>query len=125
MRSKKKLELEKYWRNAVEDWRGSSLNMKQFAEERNLAYKRFCFWRQRFDEQSKPSKVLKCNAKPVLETAAQFAPVCVVGNQNESVKSVNTSSMLEIVLLCGRTVRFNNRCQPEYLSSVVSVLEGC
>ena len=120
MRSKKKSELEKYWRKVVEDWRGSSLTIKQFAEERNLAYKQLCFWRQRFDG----GKTLNNKSKPVLETA-DFAPVCIVDDQNEPVKPVNTLSMLEIVLLCGRTVRFNTRCQPEYLSSLVSALEGC
>ena len=121
MRSKKKSDLEKYWRKVVEEWRGSRLSIKQFADERNLAYKRLCFWRQRFDG----GKPLIGKSKPALETVTDFAPVCVVDNQNETVKPTNTLSMLEIVLLCGRTVRFNNRCQPEYLSSIVSVLEGC
>jgi len=121
MRSKKKLEVEKYWRNAVESWRLSGLSIKKFAEEKNLAYKQLCFWRQRLDG----GKTLKEKSKPVLETVANFAPVCVVDNQNEPVSSANTLSMLEIVLLCGRTIRFNSRCQPEYLSSVVSKLEVC
>jgi hypothetical protein len=121
MRSKKKTELEKYWRKIVEDWRDSGLTIRQFAEERNLAYKRLCFWRQKFDG----GKTLIGRSNSVLETVADFAPVCVIDNQNEPAKSVNTLSMLEIVLLCGRTLRFNNRCQPEYLSSVVSALEGC
>ncbi len=121
MRSKKKSELEKYWRKVVEDWRNSGLTLRQFAKERNLAYKRLCFWRQRFDG----GKPLIGKSKPALETVTDFAPVCVVDNQNKTVKPTNTLSMLEIVLLCGRTVRFNNRCQPEYLSSIVSVLEGC
>jgi len=121
MRSKKKTELEKYWRKAVEEWRRSSLTIKQFAEERNLAYKQLCFWRRKFDN----GKPVKEKSKPVLATVADFAPVSVIDNPNEPVKPANTLSMLEIVLLCGRTVRFNSRCQPEYLSSVVSVLEGC
>jgi hypothetical protein len=120
MRSKKKSELEKYWRKVVEDWRDSRLTIKQFAEERNLAYKRLCFWRQRFDG----GKTLNNKSKPALETV-DFAPVCIVDDQNEPAKQSNTLSMLEIVLLCGRTVRFNTRCQPEYLSSLVSALEGC
>ena len=122
MRSKKKLEVEKYWRKAVEGWRDSGLSIKKFAEERNLAYKQLCFWRQRFDG----GKTLKEKAKPILETVANFAPISVVdNNQDEPVNPANTLSMLEIVLLCGRTIRFNSRCQPEYLSSVVAKLEVC
>jgi hypothetical protein len=122
MRSKKKSEVEKYWRKLVEDWRVSGLSIKQFTEERSLAYKQLCFWRQRFDG----GKTLKEKSKPVLETVANFAPVCVIdNNQDEPVSPTNTLSMLEIVLLCGRTIRFNSRCQPEYLSSVISKLEMC
>jgi transposase len=122
MRSKKKSEVEKYWRNVVEGWRVSGLSIKKFAEERNLAYKQLCFWRQRLDD----GKTLKEKSKPHLETVANFAPVCIVdNNQDEPAVPANTLSMLEIVLLCGRTLRFNSRCQPEYLSSVVAKLEVC
>jgi hypothetical protein len=121
MRSKKKSELEKYWRKVVEDWRHSRLSIKQFADERNLAYKRLCFWRQRFDG----GKTLIGKPKPALEPVADFAPVRLIDNQNEFPKPPNTLSMLEIVLLCGRTIRFNSHCQPEYLSSLVTKLEGC
>jgi len=121
MRSKKKSEAQKYWRNVVENWRVSGLSIKKFAEERNLAYKQLCFWRQRLDG----GKTLKEKSKPALETVANFAPVSVVENQHETIKPVNTLSMLEIVLLCGRTIRFNSHCQPEYLSSVISKLEVC
>ena len=117
----KKSELKRYWRKVVEEWRSSGLSIKKFAEERNLPYKRLCFWRQRFDG----GKTL-IKSKPVLEAVASFAPVQVVDDQSEPIdKPTHALSMLEIVLLCGRTIRFNSRCQPEYLSSVVSKLEIC
>lgn len=122
MRSKKRLEVEKYWRKAVDDWRVSGLSIKKFTEERNLAYKQLCFWRQRFDG----GKTLKEKSKPVFKTMANFAPVRVVDNHHDKpVNPLNTLSTLEIVLLCGRTIRFNSHCQPEYLSSVISKLEAC
>jgi hypothetical protein len=122
MASKKKSEVEKYWRKLVEEWRSSNLSIKKFAEERKLVYKQLCLWRQRFDG----GKTLKELSKPVLKTVANFVPVSVVDNsQDEPVSPTNTLAMLEIVLLCGRTIRFNNRCQPEYLASVISKLEVC
>jgi hypothetical protein len=123
MGSKGKSEVEKYWRKLVEEWRSSDLSIKKFAQERKVVYKQLCLWRQRLDG----GKTLKEISKLPLEKIASFAPVCVVdNNQNdEPISPANKLSMLEIVLLCGRTIRFNSNCQPEYLSSVVSKLEVC
>jgi hypothetical protein len=125
MRSKKRSDVERYWRKAVEDCQASGLAVKRFAEERKLAYKRLLFWKQKFQMQSESAKFLKEKPEPASRTTAPFAPIRVVDDQSEYSKQANALSTLEIVLLCGRTVRFNNRCRPEYLSSVVSVLEGC
>lgn len=125
MKTKTRKELERYWRKAVEDWRGSGVTLKQFAEKKGVTYKRLLVWKQRFEAQLGAGKVFKEKSEPVIEAALDFAPIRVVDEPSESFKQANTLAMLEIVLLCGRTVRFNNRCQPEYLSSVVSVLEGC
>lgn len=125
MKSKKSIDAERYWRKAVGDCQASGLTIKQFAEERGLAYKRLLFWKRRFQPQSQPGLVSKEKPVPLVTKAEHFARIHIVDNQSTNNRQDNLLSTLEIVLLCGRTVRFNNRCQPEYLSSVVSVLEGC
>ncbi len=126
MKTKTRKDREKFWRKAVTDWQGSGLTAKEFAEKRGLTYKRLLFWKQRVEAgQMDSSNLLKEKLEPVIEPGADFAPIRVLDEPSESAKPANILAMLEIVLLCGRTVRFNNRCQPEYLSSVVSVLEGC
>jgi hypothetical protein len=48
MRSKKKSETERYWQTVLSDWQASGLNLKQFAEDKELNYKALLKWKVKF-----------------------------------------------------------------------------
>ena len=56
-----------------------------------------------------------------------FAPVRVVGDEEEvaaDTKSTAVSSIVEIVLKCGRLIRISSDCPPEFLTKIVAAVEG-
>jgi hypothetical protein len=124
MRSKKKLETERYWRTLLSNWQASGLNLKQFAEDKELNYKALLKWKVRFHGSTKPAKI-KGVQKLNLQTS-DLVPVHLIQANKESVgrQEVNMPAALELLLLNGRTLRFYQSCPLEFLSSLIPVAEA-
>ena len=125
MRSKKKLETERYWRTMLLDWQASGLTLKQFAEDKKLGYKALLKWKVRFHGSTKLSAKIKRVPKLNLQTS-DLVPVNLIQADKESVwqQPVNMPAALELLLLNGRTLRFDKSCPLEFLSSLISVAEA-
>lgn len=124
MRSKKKIATERYWRVVLSDWQASSLNLKQFAEDRELNYKALLKWKVRFHGSTKSTKI-KGVPKLDLQTS-DLVPVHLIqaDKESDSQQPVNMPAPLELVLLNGRTLRFDKSCPLEFLSSLIPVAEA-
>ena len=124
MRSRKKLETERYWRGVLSDWQASGLNLKQFAEDKGLNYKALIKWKVRFHGSAKSAKI---KGAPKLHLqASDLVPVHLIQADEESVsrQQVNMPAALELLLLNGRTLRFDKSCSLEFLSSLIPVAEA-
>ena len=124
MRSKKKSETEKYWRTVLSDWQASGLNLKQFAEDKELNYKALLKWKVRFHGSTKSAKI-KAAPKLNLQTT-DLVPVHFIRTDKESVsrQPVNMPAAPELLLLNGRTLRFDKSCSLEFLSCLIPVAEA-
>jgi hypothetical protein len=125
MRSKKKLETERYWRTVLSDWQESGLNLKQFAEDKELNYKALLKWKVRFHGCAGSAKI-KDVPKVNLQTT-DLVPVHLIQADKESVsrqQQVDMPAPLELLLLNGRTLRFDKSCPLEFLSSLIPVAEA-
>ena len=97
---------ERQWRRWIDQWRASSLSVRDFCARRDLAPARFYHWR----------RVLERRAA---EEPAAFVPVQVVAD------TVSTrTSVLEVVLTDGRTVRVTPGFDVATLRQLLAVLEG-
>ena len=124
MGSRKKSEAERYWRTVLSEWQASSLNLKQFAEDKALNYKALLKWKVRFHGSNKSGKI-KTSPKLNLQ-ATDLVPVHLIQADNESVsrQQVNMPAAIELLLLNGRTLRFDKSCSLEFLSSLIPVAEA-
>jgi hypothetical protein len=124
MRSKKKSETKRYWQTVLSDWQASSLNLKQFAEDKELNYKALLKWKVRFHGSTKSAKI-KGVPKLNLQTS-DLVPVHLIqaDKGSSSRQQVNMPAALELLLLNGRTLRFDKSCPLEFLSSLILVAEA-
>jgi len=126
MRSRKKLEAERYWQTVLLDWQKSGLNLKQFAEARQFNYKALLKWKVRFHGRAsaKPTQI-KDAPKLNLQTP-DLVPIHLIQADKEPAhrQQLNMSASLELQLLNGRTLRFDKSCSLDFLSSLIPVAEA-
>ena len=125
MGSKEKLEREKYWRKKVGQWKESGSTLRQFAGANQLNYKSLSRWKVKFLGPEPLAVVAKDTAKYRVQ-APDLVPVHLLNSNEETINSPqsNTSVFLELLLLNGRTLRFDKNCSLEFLSSLIPVAEA-
>jgi hypothetical protein len=119
---------EAFWWSALDDWRQSSLTLKDFARGRKLNYRRLLRWKHKVLSESaaRPAET----TVDTQELGASFVPVRVVDSIEPPVTSKpisdreQSSGVIEVVLKCGRTIRVHD-CQPEVLRAMVLAVESC
>lgn len=108
---------EKYWREKVERWQISGLNLRQFANANNLHYKALSRW-----------KVTFLGAAPVAKPnnieRADFAPVHIIQPGKEGICDQSLTTPVELLFGNGRTLRFDQSCSLEFLSSLIPLVEA-
>ena len=124
MNLKDKLEREKYWRRKVAQWQESKLSLSQFAKTNQLHYKALSRWKIKFigaePSTNKKASTFKQNAAKVHE----LVPVHLLDTTKDCTNSSRLPVALELLLLNGRTLRFDKSCPLEFLSSLIPVAEA-
>lgn len=120
---------EGYRRSVLRDWRRSGLSLPEFARARGLKYKTLWHWKRRLDVEGQADAGKETPHKQGGGKACvpAFLPVRVVDSADRTVAAAVTAlpSKVEVVLRCGREIRFDESCSLPFLGSVVSLLEGC
>lgn len=120
---------EGYWRSVLRDWQRSGLTLAEFARERELNYWTLWDWKKRLGvvpkmgARGRTTKRPRSDKQPVPE----FVPVRLVDSSGGGVATPVPirPSRVEVVLRCGRGIRFDDTCSLPFVASVVSLLEGC
>ena len=114
----------------LRDWQRSGLTLAGFARERELSYWTLWDWKRRLgiERRKVPVHVQPARHPRKNERSGpEFVPVRLVepGIACAPNTEVVPSARLEVLLRCGRGIRFDESCSLPFLASVVAILEGC
>ena len=105
---------EKFWRRAVEDWRGSGLSVRAYCAQAGLSEPSFYVWRRelqrREPQRREPQRRDRWAASTSVPT---FVPVQVLAE---------TGAAIEIVLPQGAVVRVRSGFDRQTLQDVIAIL---
>lgn len=116
-RGKRRTELE--WRRAIEAWKESGLEVREFCRQQELPKSRFYSWRKRLglvETDAGPSVVLGEDKK----LAVKFLPVQIQGIPSATM----AHRPIEIVLANGCVVRFHGEMSDDTMSRIVKIAGG-
>lgn len=127
-KGKRDLAKERYWRGVIADWEASGLTGAEYCRRHEIGYWQFQHWRKRLprkdaaDVVPRSGKGRRVKTQSHKEKSVEFLPVHLVDKpEPETFKSPAT---VKVVLRCGTVLRINSDCPPEFLSSIISVLEN-
>lgn len=103
-----KVDQQQFWQMAIETWRSSGLGVRQFCKQEGLSEPAFYCWRRKLagnDSEQSRQESSGCTSP--------FVEVSIPQN----------SSVLELVLSSGNTLRINSGTDRQTLNDVLSVLQ--
>jgi hypothetical protein len=95
------------WQAHLYAWGRSGLTQNEYCKQHNLSSSKFCYWKKKLTQQSKPS--------------VSFIPVPICTSE-KSAHPVNNDSGLTIFLKSGIRIRLNNSFNSQALANAVSAL---
>lgn len=108
---------ERFWRQAIQQWRRSGLSIRAFCIERDLSEPSFYAWRRLIRDRDQHVKKGASRADVAPDTPPTFVPVQVVAATPAPV------AVIELVLRAGGVVRVPPGFDAATLRQLLAVLE--
>ena len=123
--SRRSAEKESFWRSVLARHRESGLTVRAFCRREKVGEASFFAWRKEITKRD-----ARQPQKPLIPVNVVDSVSNDSGQGDESQgdafqlgRTTTTSTLLELVMPCGLTLRFDHNIEPERLSVLLSVLE--
>ena len=106
---------EQYWRDFIERWQQSNLNIRQFCRQHQLSENSFYSWRRELRIREQEATLAQTD-----DHQATFVPVHIRADP-----ASEPSDAIDIVLSSGRIVRVRPGFDKQLLGDVLEIVESC